>query len=62
MIARTQNLNREYEEDKINNAIMSFRQALEYCNTFIAAMFHLGLMYRRIEKFHDALIQFTSVE
>lgn len=55
-IAKSKNHDRMDEEDKIEHAIVFFRYALEYCSTFIASMFHLGLMYRRTEKFHDALI------
>ena len=53
---------RDVLRERIESAIDCFRQAVEFSNTFIAAMFHLGLMYRRIENFHDALIQFTNVE
>ena len=51
----------ENEADKINSAILFFQYSLQYCSTFISSMFHLGLMYRRTEKFHEALQQFTKV-
>ena len=52
----------ENEQDKIQRAIIFFKYSLEYCSTFISSMFHLGLMYRRTEQFHDALQQFSKVQ
>ena len=45
----------EIEAEKINEAIYFFQRSLQFCSTFISSMFHLGLMYRRTEKFHEAL-------
>ena len=61
-IARSPEPDFELEADKINSAIIFFQSSLQYCNTFISSMFHLGLMYRRTEKFHEALQQFTKVQ
>ena len=56
------NPDRNLEEDKINCAISFFQYAIQYCSTFAASMFHLGLMFRRTERFHEALQQFTKVQ
>ena len=53
---------REEEERRIKLAIRFFKFSLEYNPTFISSMFHLGLMFRRTEKFHEALQQFTEVQ
>ena len=60
-IAREPEPDRDLENEKINNAIYYFEQSLQYCSTFITSMFHLGLMYRRLERYHEALQQFTKV-
>ena len=62
LIARQPNRDREYEEDRIENAITCFTNSLAYCNTFVSSMFHLGLMYRRTERFKEALQMFTKVQ
>ena len=61
-IARQPEPDTELEADKINQAITFFQYSLQYCSTFISSMFHLGLMYRRTEKFHEALQEFTKVK
>ena len=43
------------DEEIIEQAISYFQRALEHCDTFISSMFHLGLMYRRTNRFHEAL-------
>lgn len=45
----------EQDEELVQLAIEMFNKALEYCETFISSMFHLGLMYRRTSRFHEAL-------
>ena len=50
------------DEELVNLAIIYFSKALDYCDTFISSMFHLGLMYRRTNRFHDALYQFSKVQ
>ena len=54
-IARSEEPDAEREAGLINQAIDFFQYSLQYCSTFISSMFHLGLMYRRTERFHDAL-------
>lgn len=49
-------------EEKIDHAITFFEYAIQYCNTFAASMFHLGLMFRRKARFTEALQQFTKVQ
>lgn len=49
------------DDTNVQNAIDSFKMALEHCETFISSMFHLGLMYRRTSMFHDALHYFSKV-
>ena len=46
----------------INQAIAFFGLALQYSPEFISPMFHQGLMFRRTNRFHDALKQFSKVE
>ena len=50
------------DEINVQNAIESFKTALENCETFISSMFHLGLMYRRTSMFHEALHYFSKVQ
>lgn len=50
------------EKELVNQAILFFQLALTHCATFISSMFHLGLMYRRTERFHEALQEFSKVE
>ena len=46
----------------INQAIAYFGQALHFSPEFISPMFHQGLMFRRTNRFHEALSQFSKVE
>jgi tetratricopeptide (TPR) repeat protein len=46
----------------VKRAIEQFQLALDHCETFISSMFHLGLMYRRTLRFHEALYQFSKVQ
>jgi len=39
------------EQDFVYQAIHYFKKALEYEESFISSMFHLGLMYRRIAEY-----------
>ena len=52
----------ETEDNRVEKAIFFFNMALSKSETFISSMFHLGLMYRKTNKFHEALIQFTRVQ
>ena len=52
----------EIEVSLISQAIAAFNEALKYSKTFISSMFHLGLMYRRTQRFHEALTQFSNVQ
>ena len=47
--------------DLVYRAIEFFQQAVQYCSTFASSMFHLGLMFRRIHAYREALQQFTKV-
>ena len=60
--ARSQEFAFEEEEEMINRAIAFFGQALLLSPEFISPMFHQGLMYRRTNRFHEALKQFSKVE
>lgn len=51
----------EEKTEYIHAAIVQFSQALNCCDTFISAMFHKGLMYRRISEYTAALELFTKV-
>lgn len=62
MIAKQVNPDRELLDEKVNCAINFFQNAIVFNSTFAASMFHLGLMYRQIERFHEALQQFTKVQ
>ena len=46
----------------INQAIAYFGQALVFDPRFISPMFHQGSMYRKINKFHEALEVFSRVK
>lgn len=43
-------------------AVEYYKSALVCDENFISSMFHLGLMYRRIHNFSDALKMFSKVE
>ena len=60
--AREEDPDPALEAEHINDAIQFFQLSLQYCSTFISSMFHLGLMYRRTERFHEALQQFSRVQ
>ena len=49
------------DDNLVEQAIEYFSKALEHCDTFISSMFHLGLMFRRTNRFHEALYQFSKV-
>ena len=55
MLARSQEFAFEEEENMIDAAIEYFGRALYYSPEFISPMFHQGLMFRRTNRFHDAL-------
>jgi len=47
--------NKQMENAKVARAIEYFQAAIHYCSTFASSMFHLGLMYRRVGAFREAL-------
>lgn len=51
----------ERQEELVQYAIQSFDNALACDSCFISSMFHQGLMYRRITKYKEALVQFSAV-
>ena len=61
-LARSQEFAFEEEENRIAQAIAYFGQALHFSPEFISPMFHQGLMFRRTNRFHEALRQFSKVE
>ena len=59
--SNSQDKNKQKVLDLVYRAIEFFQQAVQYCSTFASSMFHLGLMFRRIGAYREALQQFTKV-
>ena len=54
-LAKKEHRDLELEDQLVHKAIEAFEEALNCDQSFISSMFHLGLMYRRTQRYHEAL-------
>lgn len=65
VMKNSSNYEKEEAEEHINalyqESIEHYKQALQIQEDFVASRFHLGLIYHRINEFHEALKCFSKV-